>query len=141
MREHLTLGPVPAEEDCAQVGEDGYGERALEECRRYIALLRKKFGPEPDGTRLTTKSFPHDFGSYLEVVVKFDDTNERAVAYAFELEGEAPARWDAPEDCAACAADVAEAEEQDALPTVAKLPTVGDLAAKMAHTCAPNRER
>jgi len=57
-----------------QLGTDdlhGRGPRA--ECQRFIALLRKQFGPEPDGARLAVKSFPHDFGDYLEVVCCFDE--------------------------------------------------------------------
>jgi hypothetical protein len=49
MENYLVLAPAPIEEDCAQVGTDDYTARARAECRRFIALLRKKFGPEPEG--------------------------------------------------------------------------------------------
>ena len=72
MPSYLSLAPTPVEEDCAQVGTDDYTARARAECQRFITLLRKKFGPEPDGARLAVKSFPHDFGDYFEVVVRRD---------------------------------------------------------------------
>lgn len=94
MRAYLNIGATPADEPCAQVGEPNYGIKALAECRRFIELIRRKFGPEPEGARLTIKSFPHDFGSYHEVVCWYDDTMEKSVAYAYEVEGEAPTRWE-----------------------------------------------
>jgi hypothetical protein len=39
MREYLTLGPAPCNEDCAQVGQPDYHERAREECRRFILRI------------------------------------------------------------------------------------------------------
>jgi hypothetical protein len=53
MRDCLTLGPVPAEESCAQVGEPSYYERARRECEAYRRQLREQFATEfaalPDG--------------------------------------------------------------------------------------------
>jgi len=92
-RDYIELGTTPCEEDCAQVGSDNYTARAREEASRYIELLRKTFGPEPDGAELRVKSFPHDFGSYLEVVCYFDDNYPESVDYAFKCEGDAPAHW------------------------------------------------
>jgi hypothetical protein len=74
MENYLVLAPAPTEEDCVCVGEEDYMPRAWAECQRFIALLRKKFGPEPEGARLAVKSFMHDFGDYLEVVCYFDET-------------------------------------------------------------------
>ena len=48
----MSIGPVPCEEDCAQVGQEKYRERAIDECKRFIQLLRKTFGDEPPGARL-----------------------------------------------------------------------------------------
>ena len=92
--EYLTLGPTPAEEDCAQVGSDDYRARSRRESSAYINQLRRQFGPEPIGALLAAKSFPHDFGSYTEVVVKFDTNNPEAVEYAYRLEANTPGEWD-----------------------------------------------
>ena len=94
MENYLVLAPAPTEEDCAQVGTADYVARARAECRRFIALLRKTFGPEPEGGRLAVKSFPHDFGDYLEVICYFDDTLPESVAYACRCEDNLPATWD-----------------------------------------------
>ena len=63
------LGPCPAEEDPVQVGDENYAALARAECLRYIETIRQVCGTEPEGARLTVKSQPHDYGSYLEVVV------------------------------------------------------------------------
>ena len=68
MRDFFTLDQTPCDEPCASVGEPDYEEKALAQCRRFIGLLRQTFGLEPDGTRLSIKSFPHDFGTYYSVV-------------------------------------------------------------------------
>lgn len=93
MRTYLTLGPCPAEERCAQVGEDDYEIRAFEECKRYRDLIRKVLGNEPQGAQLAIKSFPHDFGRYVELVVYFEDTDQKAVEYAYLCESKAPTIW------------------------------------------------
>ncbi|GAF94626.1 unnamed protein product, partial [marine sediment metagenome] len=40
------------------------------------------------------KSFPHDFGTYSEVVVYFDDEIEGSQDVALEVEGNTPEAWD-----------------------------------------------
>lgn len=68
-------------------------ERATDECSRFIDLIRKTVGPEPDGARLKIKWFNHDLGSYPEVVVYFNTDKQEAVDYAFKCESEAPMNW------------------------------------------------
>lgn len=92
--DYLSLGPVPADENCAQVGEPDYYPKARAECRRYISLLIKRFGEEPVGARLRVKSNPHDFGDYLDVVIEYDANIREAVEYAVRAERDAPSRWD-----------------------------------------------
>jgi len=94
MQNYLVLAPAPIEEDCVCVGEEEYMRRARAECQRFIALLRKKFGPEPIGARLAVKSFMHDFGDYLEVICYFDETLPESVEYAYTCEANLPATWD-----------------------------------------------
>src|SRR5215831_3928094 len=79
MENYLVLAPAPTEEDCVCVGEEDYLPRARAECRRFIALLHTKFGPEREGARLAVKSFLHDFGNYLEVVCSFGETLPESV--------------------------------------------------------------
>ena len=95
MRDYLNIGSSPAEESCVQVGCDDYSTLARAECKRYIDAIRLALGPEPDGARLAIKGFPHDFGTYYEVICYYDDENEDAVTYAFKCESDAPVTWPA----------------------------------------------
>lgn len=95
MQECMDLGSsAPPLEDCAQVGREDYFDQARKECRAYIGLLRRSIGPEPEGVRLSVKSNPHDFGSYLTVVVFYDPAVSAAVDYAFACEANGPHLWD-----------------------------------------------
>lgn len=93
-RDYLTLGSTPTAEPCAQVGQPDYMERTLQEGKRFIRQLIKQFGEPPEGASLRLKGFPHDFGTYHEVVVWYDDDYPKAVDYAFLLEAETPEYWD-----------------------------------------------
>lgn len=94
MKSEVSLGSSPANESCAQVGEEGYDARAREECARYIELVRKKMGPEPEGARLAKKWCPHDFnGGYWDVVCYYEDGNDTAATYAFACEANSPESW------------------------------------------------
>ena len=94
MRDYLYLGSTPSEEKCAQVGSDNYYDLAQAECTRFIELLRKTFGPEPEGAQLRIKYESHDFGTYLEVVCYFSNTHPESVEYAYRLDKEAPQTWE-----------------------------------------------
>ncbi len=94
MRDHIEIGSSPCDEACVQVNPQGdYHDAMKAECRRFLELIRKKLGPEPEGTRLSIKSNPHDFGTYYEVVCYFDDVYPEAQAYAFRCESDAPRTW------------------------------------------------
>ena len=93
MKDYLALGPVPAEEECAQVGSENYEARAQKECYRFIDCIKKKFGPPPPNTSLSIKRFPHDFGYYQEVVVFYETTDQKSADYAYGVEANAPSRW------------------------------------------------
>lgn len=86
MRDYISIGSTPCNEDCAQVGDEGYSAKARAECARYIAALKAHYGNPPDGASYSIKAFPHDFGSYYEVVINYDDSIEAHVDYAFNVE-------------------------------------------------------
>ena len=94
MFDHVSIGPSPTNEQCAQVGEDDYYERSVKECRAYVRQLRRALGEEPEGASLAVKSNSHDFGVYREVACYFADNSQEAVDYAFRAEEQAPAEWD-----------------------------------------------
>ena len=91
-RDYMDIGSVPASEDCAQVGTEDYRPRARAECNRFIELLRRVIGEEPEGASLAIKNNPHDFGSYLSVVCYFDDENEEACQVRLSLRERSPSR-------------------------------------------------
>ncbi|SRR6266571_3917744 len=93
--DYVDLGPTPAEESCQQVGTAAYDEgEARRESRIYLEQIRRVCGVEPLGARLVIKGFAHDFGTYHEVVCRFNDESETATAYAYRLEAESPQCWD-----------------------------------------------
>ena len=94
MKDYINIGSTPCEEPCAQVGQSDYAKKARAECVRFIQLLRHTFGPEPEGAQLAVKSFPHDFGTYYEVVCWFDPALRLSVEYALRCEAETPATWE-----------------------------------------------
>jgi hypothetical protein len=90
----ISLGAVPAREPFTRADEAGDADRALSECQRYVALLRHAIGPEPQGAQLQIRRSEPDRGSYLEVVVEYDDGNTVARAYAIRCDREAPTTWE-----------------------------------------------
>jgi len=95
MENYETFGPTPVDEDCQQVGMPSYDhQKAKKECWAYVKQLIRQFGEPPMGARLTVKSFPHDFGSYMEACGVFDESIEEAVEYVYKIEGELPESWD-----------------------------------------------
>ena len=94
MKDFLNIGSTPPAEDCEQLGPDYDVQKAKEECQRYIDLLRKTLGDEPEGARLAIKGFDHDFGRYYEVVCYYYDDNQESVDYAYRCEGEGPENWE-----------------------------------------------
>lgn len=90
----ISLGAAPVRESPARIGEPEYAERSLSECQRFVAVLRHMIGPEPEGARLTIRRSERGSGSYLGVVVEYDDENTVARAYAIRCDREAPTRWE-----------------------------------------------
>lgn len=92
-KDYITLGPVPYEEDCAQVGQANYSALSAIETRAYCQQLMRLF-TVPDGVSIRTKSFPHEFGNYHEVCVVFDDSYQHQLDFACRVEDSLPAVWD-----------------------------------------------
>jgi len=95
IRDSLYLGESPYDVECAQLGTDGYADRARRECQAFIEQIRRCYGDEPTGARLYIKSNPHDFGTYYSVECYFtwDPSGEGeeytlSGEYAFAIEGD-----------------------------------------------------
>jgi hypothetical protein len=94
-RDYLCLGPTPAGESCEQVGPNFNPSKARLEMSAYIDQLKRQFADyEEKGIYFRTKSFPHDAGTYSEVVVWFDDLSETSCSAAFDVENNTPEFWD-----------------------------------------------
>jgi len=97
MRQSLYLGETPCEEPCEQVGPNYNPTRARLEC----VVLREqliRLNPPPENTtgRYIIKSNPYNFGSYFSVEAEFDDKDQTAIDWAYEVESIFPEFWDEP---------------------------------------------
>jgi hypothetical protein len=90
MRDYLSIGSSPYDEDCAQVGSCDYERRSRKELRAFKHQLQRLF----PNAEIAIKSFPHDFGTYREVCVFFDDEDEASTDIALNVESNTPAQWD-----------------------------------------------
>jgi hypothetical protein len=94
MIDELFLSTTPVDEPCAQVGQQDYHHRTRLEARAFIGQLLRQFGEPPPGAWYKVRACAHDFGTYHELVVRFDEASEEAVAFAYRLEDELPLHWD-----------------------------------------------
>jgi hypothetical protein len=107
MRDYIELGSSPSDEDCVQVSDkEDYIEKMRCEVMVYKNYLQRLFKPEQ--STLSIKGFPHDFGTYYEVIAYFESGDQSLSAYegdeeppknksmdeAFNMENNSPARWD-----------------------------------------------
>ena len=90
--EYLYLGTTPTGEDCAQVGSKNYYPRALEECHRFINQLHSQFST--DKVEFQVISCPHDFGTYLDIIVIYDENDEESMNQALDIENNLPEYWE-----------------------------------------------
>lgn len=95
MRDWFEIGPAPCNEECAQVGENNFVSNANKEMDAYINQLNRKFGELISGTTIhfRKKWYDHDFGRYGEVIISYDDAEEKA-HLVYEIERELPEFWD-----------------------------------------------
>lgn len=85
--DHITIGSTPHNESCEQLGEHYDAKKAKAECARFRDQILRHY-PEPANGYLAIKGFPHDFGTYYEVIARFDDTDEEAINWAFAIEAD-----------------------------------------------------
>lgn len=96
MYDFIELDGAPYEEDCVQVSQtENYIPAMKEECKKYMEQLIEIF-PQAGkfGCYFTIKSFPHDFGQYYNVGIKYNDSDDKASAFAWWVQDNLPAKWD-----------------------------------------------
>lgn len=89
--EWFSIGPAPLEEECAQVGNEGYLDLAKIECRVFLNMLTRVLKPT---IRLSVMAHLHDSGTYHEVACHFDPNDEAQEEEMLRLERETPGEWD-----------------------------------------------
>ncbi len=93
MRDFMTLGPVPFEEECIQVSPEVDYTEMRKEVSNYVAMLDKRFLNIPENAYFGIKRESHDFGTYFEAAVYWDTEDEESRDFAFYVENHLPASW------------------------------------------------
>jgi hypothetical protein len=77
MRDQFELATtVPSDEPCVQIGEDNYSKWSRLEAYTLIEQLIRQLGEPPSLTFFKVISCSHDFGTYYDVAIVYDDDEE-----------------------------------------------------------------
>lgn len=91
-KDWINLGTIPYDEDCAQTGVTIDHEKMNKiECQVLIEQLEETF-PESVGMYKRNTNH-HDFGTYYDVEIGFEEGNEQQMDIAFKVEENYPANW------------------------------------------------
>lgn len=93
----VEIASAPHEEQCAQFGSENYYDQVKVECHIFGQQIARLYGTPPDGCQITTHRSNYDGDSLYEVAVKYDDTVEACVDYAFSVENDEKrvlSKWD-----------------------------------------------
>lgn len=94
-REYMDFDLTPCDEECAQVGRDDYRRVSREEYTAMLAFIERTFGATPVGVSTTCKANAHDFGTYYQLRMYYDDEDAICTGYVYKVESELPPMWDA----------------------------------------------
>lgn len=92
MIDELILDTTPTNEPCAQVGTDQYYKNTMAEARAHILQIQAQLTP-PLGVTFAIQGHPHDFGTYHQIHVSYNDQIPEHRQYISKLESEAPEDW------------------------------------------------
>jgi hypothetical protein len=90
MKDYLNIDPVPMDEPCTQIDEGIQPQ--IEEAKRMVHLLRKRF-PNCNKINYQITRNPHDFGTYIDIRILFDEDDEVSESQAFFVEANLPFKW------------------------------------------------
>ncbi len=93
--DRMSFETTPPGEKCIGLGHDSYELLSKIECETYIAFLLRNFPRIPEGCRFKITSNPHDFGTYRDVELFYNEDNKKHAAYAYKLDAKIPDKWDA----------------------------------------------
>lgn len=95
MRDQFELATtVPHDESCVQLGSENYEKFSMLEAQTLREQIFRKVGNPPAGCRINIIRCPHDFGTYLDLAVIYDDESEENVKWMLECESKIPFNWD-----------------------------------------------
>jgi hypothetical protein len=91
--DYVDLGPVPAMETASDAPKQPDLNKA--ECRIYKAMLERLHPvPQAMDAFYIVKANPHEFGTYREVGIKFNENDEAAGDWAWDMQDNGPDQWD-----------------------------------------------
>ena len=94
--DYINIGSTPHDEPCIGVGDPEYYTKGVAEVQRFARQIEKHYPPVP-GARIKVKAFDHDFGTYHEACVIYNDNSDEATEYAYEVDADpkgALQKWD-----------------------------------------------
>lgn len=95
MTDQFELGTtVPHDEPCSQMGDDNFTVLSKMEASALMNQIIRELGVPPEGTRLKMISCGHDFGTYYDVAVIYDDESEESQEWMLKVESDLPLNWD-----------------------------------------------
>ena len=96
MHNEITLGATPSNEPCVSVTANGdYFQAMQAECGIFKRQLIRQFVcPDHVLAYFKLKTNPHDFGSYMEVILVFEDADLDSSEFANNVEENLPDVWD-----------------------------------------------
>lgn len=91
---YIEFDTVPLEEECVQLKKTGTDyDRMIAEANAFKGQLKRMF-PPPPGCKIRVAAVPHDFGSYYEVRAYYNQNDEEATNWAYNIEANLPNHWD-----------------------------------------------
>lgn len=95
MISEFSLGTtVPHEEPCIQLGKPNYSAFSKMEANALTEQIVRELGEPPGGCKMKLSTNPHDFGTYYDVVLEYDDSKADNVEWMLKVESSIPYKWD-----------------------------------------------
>jgi hypothetical protein len=76
------------------MGDANFASYSKMEARALMNQILRTFGQPPERTSLRMIACPHDFGTYYDVAVVYDDDSAESQEWMLKVEGELPCNWD-----------------------------------------------
>jgi hypothetical protein len=94
MTDRFELGTTcPHEEPTAQTGFGNWLSAQRMEAIAYTDQLLRTYGEPPNGVEFRNTTNPHDFGSYIDITLVYDDEVETHLEYLHKVE-QGVDKWD-----------------------------------------------